>query len=224
MHPLWGKALEAEWNQPYFQQLTNFLDAARSEFPEAIFPPENQVFRSLEYVAPADIHVVILGQDPYPTRGHAHGLSFSVDSGVKPLPRSLNNIFRELQEDLGIAPAVSGDLSRWAEQGVLLLNSVLTVREDLRNSHVRKGWEKFTDQVIATLAEQEHIVYLLWGLDAHKKAKQVDETRNLVIRSSHPSPLGYTKSGKYFESFRGSKPFSRSNVYLEANGKSPIAW
>lgn len=224
MHTSWQKALEKEWEKPYFKELSDFTAAERAVNPHGIFPPEQQVFRALEAVGPEDIRVVILGQDPYPTRGHAHGLSFSVDAAVRPLPRSLNNIFKELQQDLGIAPAISGDLNRWAEQGVLMLNAVLTVREGEPNSHKRKGWEKFTDQVIATLAEQKHIVYLLWGKDAHKKAQQVDETQNLVIRSSHPSPLGYTKSGKDFESFQGSKPFSRSNAYLQLHGKAPIQW
>lgn len=224
MHTSWQKALENEWDKPYFKALTDFVDGERAEFPGAVFPPEQQVFRALELAGPEAVRVVVLGQDPYPTRGHAHGLSFSVGADVRPLPRSLNNIFKELHQDLDIAPAVSGDLSRWAEQGVLLLNAVLTVREGIPNSHARRGWEKFTDQVIATLAEQEHLVYLLWGRNAHQKAQQVDETRNLVIRSSHPSPLGYTKSGKDFESFQGSRPFSRSNAYLQSHGKAPIHW
>lgn len=225
LHEDWQKILQSETEKSYFKKLADFVDSERDLYPESIFPRQEEVFNALNSCLPHEVKVVILGQDPYPTVGHAHGLSFSVSETVKPLPRSLNNIYKELQADLGIEPASNGDLKRWAKQGVLLLNAVLTVREGLPNSHAKKGWEMFTDKIIELLnRENKHVVYLLWGRNAHLKAKNVDAENNLIIRTSHPSPLGYTKSGNEFESFRGSKQFSMANAYLAEHGEKPVQW
>lgn len=221
----WRELLQEEMNQPYFQELMRFVDLERALHSDAIFPKSNEVFRALNDCAFEKVNVVILGQDPYPTRGHAHGLCFSINESVRPIPKSLVNIFKELSADLETPAPVSGDLSHWAEQGVLLLNSILTIREGATNSHAKKGWERFTDRIIQLLNEKkENTVYLLWGRYAHHKAENVNGNQNLIVKSSHPSPLGVTKSGKDFVSFQGSRPFSRTNEYLIHHGKSPISW
>lgn len=183
-----------------------------------IFPATQNYFRALDLVDVDKVKVVILGQDPYHGVGQAHGLSFSVPDGVR-FPPSLQNIFKELKEDLGIEPPKSGDLTRWAEQGVLLLNSVLTVEQDKAASHQKQGWEEFTDRVIAVVNDQSpHAVFILWGSYAQKKAAFVDKTRHLIISSPHPSPLSSHRG------FFGSKPFSKANAWLKSKGLEPVRW
>lgn len=221
----WGELLQTEMNQPYFHELMRFLDQERKAQPHAIFPKSDEVFRALNSCPFENVKVVILGQDPYPTKGHAHGLCFSINESVRPIPKSLVNIFKELHADLGIPTPASGDLSDWAVQGVLLLNSILTIQEGITNSHAKKGWERFTDRIIELINEkQKNTVYLLWGRYAHNKVPNIDTEQNLVIKSSHPSPLGVTKSGADFVAFQGSKPFSQTNEYLIQHGKVPIMW
>lgn len=214
----WKEALKNEFEQDYFRSLVEFV---RSEYKSknTIFPEGKYLFRSLDLCPVNKVKVVILGQDPYPTRGHAHGLCFSVDERVKPFPKSLNNIFKEIKSDLGKEVPTHGSLVRWAEQGVLLLNAVLTVEEGTPDSHAGKGWEKFTDAVIRYLNENsEGIVYLLWGSKAQKKAELVDERKNLVLKTVHPSPLSAHRG------FLGCKHFSQANAYLKSQGKSEIDW
>jgi uracil-DNA glycosylase len=221
----WGELLQSEMNQPYFRELMRFLALERTNYPAEIFPKPDEVFRALNACPFEDVKVVILGQDPYPTKGHAHGLCFSIEASVRPLPKSLVNIFKEMKADVGIETPENGDLSRWANQGVLLLNSILTIREGITNSHAKKGWEKFTDRIIELLNQKkQNVVYLLWGKYAHNKAINLNSAQNFILKSSHPSPLGVTKSGKDFISFQGSKPFSQTNEYLLKQGKSPIKW
>lgn len=220
----WRDLLGEETKKPYYKELMAFVRSERSSGGR-IFPREDEMFRALNACPFSEVRVVILGQDPYPTVGHAHGLSFSVSESVRPLPKSLVNIFNELRDDLGVPVSSNGDLIRWASQGVLLLNAVLSVREGQPNSHAGKGWEIFTDRVIQVLNEhKKHVVYLLWGRNAHMKAQNVNASDNFVLRSSHPSPLGFTKSGRDFEAFQGSRPFSRANAYLEKHGEKPIQW
>ena len=217
--PSWNAQLESEMKQPYFAALLDFLNSQNQEHPNAVFPEKDLIFRALDECAFEDVRVVLLGQDPYPTRGHAHGLCFSVAKDVSPLPKSLNNIFKELESDMGLPPRKNGDLSHWAQQGVLMLNTVLTVREGDANSHAKQGWEKFTDAIIERLAKNKTgIVYILWGAKAQEKARSVDESTNLIIRSPHPSPLSS------YRGFFGSKPFSRTNEYLEERGLNTIDW
>lgn len=219
MHNSWKEELSDEFEKDYFKSLVQFVKSERLTYPKSIFPKESQIFRALDACPMDQVKVVLLGQDPYPTRGHAHGLCFSVEKDVSPLPKSLNNIFKELESDLGISPRENGDLNHWADQGVLMLNSVLTVREGEANSHAKQGWEKFTDAIIEILAKKKSgIVYILWGTKAQEKAKSVDESLNLIIRSPHPSPLSS------YRGFFGSKPFSRTNEYLREKGLESIQW
>ncbi len=221
----WGELLQTEMNQPYFQDLMRFVNEEREAQPDAIFPKSDEVFRALNECPFEAVKVVILGQDPYPTKGHAHGLCFSINESVRPLPKSLVNIFKEMKADLNIQVPENGDLSRWSNQGVLLLNSILTIQEGLTNSHAKKGWEKWTDRIMELLNQKkQNVVYLLWGRYAHNKADNLNSADNFILKSSHPSPLGVTKSGKDFVAFQGSKPFSQTNAYLIQHGKSPIAW
>lgn len=214
----WKKQLQSEFKKPYFEALVDFIKEQRLEFPGSIFPEKGLTFRAFEACPYDKVKVVILGQDPYPTKGHAHGLCFSVNKEVKPLPKSLKNIFKELSSDLGNPVRELGDLNDWAEQGVLLLNTVLTVREGEADSHSKKGWEQFTDAVIASLAEKEGIVYILWGSKAQKKACKIDRYHNCVIESPHPSPLSS------YRGFFDSKPFSKSNDYILKRGGEEIVW
>lgn len=215
----WKKILQSEFEKEYFKQLTNFVETAYREFPLQIFPPENQVFRAFEACPFDQVKVVILGQDPYPTKGHAHGLCFSCDQEVRPLPKSLSNIYKELMTDLGIEVPTNGDLSHWAEQGVLMLNATLTVQEGSPESHAGQGWERFTDAVIHALNEKrDGIVYMLWGSKAQQKAEKVDATRNYVLKAPHPSPLSA------YRGFFGCKHFSRCNDYLKSQHCAPIKW
>ena len=211
----WRAALPNEGSAPYFQILEQFLARERRE--HEVFPPENQVFASLEQTAPADVKVVLLGQDPYHDAGQAHGLSFSVPVGIKP-PPSLVNIFKELEQDLGYPAPTHGCLESWARQGVLLLNTVLTVRSHRPYSHRKQGWEQFTDAILSYLDRRpEPVVFLLWGRPAQAK-KALLRSGHSVLEAAHPSPLS-ARTG-----FFGSKPFSRANAALEALGTSPIAW
>ena len=214
--PSWAKAIGVEFAKPYFADLRQFVIEERKAFD--IQPPAPDVFNAFRAAPLGEVRVVVLGQDPYPTPGYAHGLCFSVRPGVR-LPGSLRNIYRELEDDLGIPPVKHGYLESWAEQGVLMLNAVLTVRAGVPNSHKGKGWEKFTDAVVAAVNALPHkVVFLLWGSFAQKKAAGVDAKKHTVIKGVHPSPLSADNG------FFGSKPFSQVNAALEASGQAPIDW
>ena len=213
----WAGHLNAEFDKAYMQNLKDFLQTEKSAGKQ-ILPASNLWFNALNTTSPEDVKVVILGQDPYPTPGHAHGLCFSVLENVRPLPKSLINIYKELKDDLGIDNQ-HGYLQSWAEQGVLLLNSVLTVASGQANAHQGKGWETFTDKVIKTInASERPVVFLLWGAYAQKNGAIFDETRHKVIRSPHPSPLSA------YRGFFGSKPFSKINTFLKQQGYDEINW
>jgi len=214
----WKKYLETEWQEPYMQALQAFLDKETQE-GKVILPPKNLIFRALECTPLNEVKVVILGQDPYPTVGHGHGLCFSVQPMVKPLPKSLQNINKELFTDLGIDNSHTGYLEPWAKQGVLLINAVLTVVEGNANAHKGKGWEMFTDKIIELVNDKcENVVFILWGAYAQKKGQYIDAAKHLVLNDPHPSPLSA------YRGFFGSKPFSKSNAYLVRHGKEPIEW
>lgn len=213
----WSKYLSGEFDKPYMKSLKSFLQSQKAE-GRNILPPSKCWFNALNTTAPEDVKVVILGQDPYPTPGHAHGLCFSVLKDVTPLPKSLINIYRELEDDLGITNS-HGYLQTWAEQGVLLLNSVLTVESGRANAHQGKGWELFTDKVITTInASETPVAFVLWGAYAQKKGTVIDSSRHLVIRSPHPSPLSA------YRGFFGSRPFSKINQFLKQQGQTEINW
>lgn len=212
----WQEILAAEMKKEYFQQLMEFIDEEYER--ETVYPPKPDIFNSLKYTSYADTKVVLLGQDPYHGPGQAHGLSFSVEPGVK-IPPSLRNIYKELQEDLGCEPANNGYLVKWAEQGVLMLNTVLTVRAGEANSHRGKGWERFTDEIIKKLNEREEpVIFILWGKPAQEKQKLLNLEKHYVIASPHPSPLSARRG------FFGSKPFSKVNDILQAEKQSVISW
>jgi uracil-DNA glycosylase len=212
----WADLLAPELSKPSFHALSAFVDAERRE--ENVFPPTGDVFNAFRYSSYAATRVVILGQDPYHGAGQAHGLAFSVRPGIV-IPPSLGNIFKELASDIGCPPPSSGTLTGWAEQGVLLLNTVLTVRQANANSHKGKGWEKFTDGVIAKLsAKDTPVVFVLWGGPARKKRALIDAKRHTIIESAHPSPLSAHNG------FFGSRPFSSANQALVASGQTPIDW
>lgn len=215
LEPSWKEALSTEFDEPYFGELARFV---KGEYAMAmVYPHPKNIFKAFELTPFSAVKVVILGQDPYHGPGQAHGLSFSVIEGVRN-PPSLQNIFKELRTDVGGAPE-KGDLSGWAEQGVLLLNATLTVRAGQANSHQGKGWERFTDAVIRTLSdEREGLVFILWGNYARGKKALIDAGKHCIIESVHPSPL--SAHGGFF----GSKPFSKANAYLESAGKEPIRW
>lgn len=213
----WRAALAAEFSSPYMAGLKAFLQAEKSA-GKTIFPKGAEYFRALDLTPLGRVKVVILGQDPYHGDGQAHGLCFSVRPDIR-IPPSLVNIYKEMQSDLGIPPARHGYLEHWARQGVLLLNSVLTVERSLAASHQGKGWEKFTDAVIARVNEQDTpVVFMLWGAYAQRKAAFVDQSRHLVLKAPHPSPLSAHNG------FFGSKPFSRANAFLEEKGLGAIDW
>ncbi|KQY11405.1 uracil-DNA glycosylase [Rhizobium sp. Root482] len=213
----WKAALEPEFSSPYMAELKRFL-VQEKDSGKRIFPRGGEYFRALDLTPLESVRVVILGQDPYHGEGQAHGLSFSVQPGIRP-PPSLVNIYKELQGDLGIAPVRHGFLESWARQGVLLLNSVLTVERAMAASHQGKGWERFTDAIIRAVNGQDHpVVFILWGAYAQKKAAFVDPARHLVIRSPHPSPLSAHNG------FFGTRPFSRANDFLVSKGREPIDW
>lgn len=240
----WKTLLAAEFEKPYFRALTDFVraeyvaaaaDAKNEDGPgnvangvpgisgddrkaPRIYPAAKNIFRALDKCEPDDIKVVIIGQDPYHGPGQANGLCFSVSDGV-PHPPSLRNIFKEIATDTGTPPPVSGDLDRWAEQGVLLLNASLTVREGQPNSHSDRGWQTFTDAIVdAISANREGIVYMLWGAFAQRKGERLDGSRNLILKAAHPSPLSAHNG------FFGCRHFSRANQYLVAAGKDAVRW
>ncbi len=213
----WKAVLGDEFAQPYMRNLKDFLRAEKAAGKQ-IFPKGAEYFRALDLTPLDEVRVVILGQDPYHGAGQAHGLCFSVRPGVR-IPPSLVNIYKELQSDLGIAPARHGFLEHWAQQGVLLLNSVLTVEEARAASHQGQGWERFTDAVIRAVNEDcEHVVFMLWGSYAQKKAAFVDGSRHLVLKAPHPSPLSAHNG------FFGCRHFSQANDYLLSKGRNAIDW
>ncbi len=213
----WADALLPEFDKDYMKSLKAFLRSEKDK-GKVIFPHSSLWFNALNSTPLDQVKVVILGQDPYPTPGHAHGLCFSVKPEVSPIPKSLINIFQELHEDLGIDNK-NGNLQSWANQGVLLLNSVLTVERGQPNSHQGKGWEIFTDKVISVVnALERPVVFVLWGAYAQKKGAMIDVSRHLVIRSAHPSPLSA------YRGFLGSRPFSKINHFLKQQGQSEINW
>ncbi len=212
----WKKILFDEFQKPYFEALKAFL--VEEKKVHAIYPKSSNIFAAFDNTPFDNVKVVILGQDPYHGENQAHGLSFSVQDGV-PHPPSLQNIFKELRDDMGCAIPKSGNLSAWAKQGVFLLNTVLTVRASEANSHRNQGWENFTDAVIKLLsAHKEHLVFILWGAPAGTKASLIDEQKHLILKAPHPSPLSS------YRGFFGSKPFSKSNEFLTCKGLSPISW
>lgn len=217
IEPSWGAQLAPEFEKPYF---TRLVESVHGEYAAGVcYPPGRFIFNAFNQTPFDRVKVVILGQDPYHEPGQAHGLSFSVQDGV-PFPPSLQNIFKEVSDDLGVPVPPSGDLTRWAQQGVLLLNATLTVRAHQANSHAQLGWQQFTDAAIHALATQrENIVYMLWGGFARGKAYMIDRTRNLVLESVHPSPLSANRGGWF-----GQHQFSRCNAYLQEYGLTPIAW
>ena len=212
----WKVLLQPEFDKPYFEELTRFV---RAEYAtQRIFPAGRNIFRAFDKCPFDRLKVVIIGQDPYHGEGQANGLCFSVNDGVA-FPPSLQNIFQEIRDDTGTPVPASGNLDRWAEQGVLLLNSVLTVRAHQAASHAGHGWEQFTDAVVRLIAERKQgIVYMLWGSYAQRKGQIADPARNLVLRSVHPSPLSV------YRGFFGCRHFSQANAYLESIGKGPIVW
>jgi uracil-DNA glycosylase len=212
----WKVRLKEEFEKPYFSDLTNFV---KSEYAtQKIYPPGSLIFNAFEKCPFDKVKVVILGQDPYHEPGQAHGLCFSVPDGIS-LPPTLQNIFKEIKNDLVLPIPKSGNLERWAEQGVFLLNSTLTVRAHQAGSHQKKGWETFTDTVIHFLSESEdHLVFLLWGAYAQRKGELIDSGKHLVLNSVHPSPLSAHRG------FFGNHHFSKANEYLINHGKTPISW
>lgn len=216
MEPSWKTRLAGEFEKDYFVKLTDFV---RQEYRQAtVYPSGPNIFNAFAHCPFDRVKVIIIGQDPYHEPGQAHGLCFSVQDGT-PFPPSLQNIFKEITDDLGRPRPTSGDLTRWADQGVLLLNATLTVRAHRAGSHQGHGWETFTDAAIRCLnAERQHLVYMLWGAYAQKKGASIDTSRNLVLTSPHPSPLSAHRG------FFGNRHFSRANDYLVALGESPIDW
>ena len=212
----WEKVLQPDFDKPYFKELTDFV---RSEYAATtIYPPASLIFNAFNLCPFDKVKVVIIGQDPYHGPGQAHGLCFSVNDGIQ-FPPSLQNIFKEIKSDLDIPIPTSGNLTRWAEQGVLLLNATLTVRAHNAGSHQKKGWETFTDSVIRILAEQkENLVFILWGAYAQKKGSFIDRNRHLVLSSAHPSPLSA------YNGFFGNHHFSQANQWLTQHGLSPVNW
>ncbi len=217
--PSWRNELAEEWGKPYFLALTDFVRHEYRAGTASIYPPAGKIFAAFDSCPFNDVKVVILGQDPYHGPGQANGLCFSVNRGVA-LPPSLVNIFKEVKDDLGLAQTpVDGDLSRWARQGVLLLNSTLTVEAHRAASHQGRGWETFTDAVVHRLNDdRDGLVFILWGSYAIKKGAFIDPSRNLILKSAHPSPLSA------YRGFFGNKHFSKANDYLIATGQTPIEW
>ena len=211
----WDDILKEEYNKPYFEKLMNFIEDEYNNY--TIYPNKNNIYNALKLTPPDKVKVVILGQDPYINKDQANGLSFSVQPGIV-IPPSLRNIFREQRKDLGIIQPNSGDLTKWAEQGVLLLNTTLTVRAGLSNSHQGKGWGIFTDSIIKYLGQKENIVFMLWGNNAKAKRKLIDSSKNLILEAAHPSPLSATRG------FFGCQHFSKANNYLIEHNLSPIDW
>ncbi|WP_298631859.1 uracil-DNA glycosylase [uncultured Porphyromonas sp.] len=216
IHPSWQKVLQPDFDQPYFEQITNLVRQAYAT--SVVYPPAHLIFNAFNLTPFDQVKVVLLGQDPYHGPGQAMGLSFSVPNGML-LPPSLQNIYKELKSDLGQKPPQSGDLTHWAEQGVLLLNSTLTVQAHQARSHFAVGWQRLTDRVIQLLSEERsNLVFILWGADAQRKAWMIDERKHKILKAPHPSPLSA------YRGFFGSKPFSQTNFYLVSHHITPIQW
>ncbi len=212
----WRDILSSEFEKSYFRELDEFVE--NEYLQHQIFPPKEQIFRALEWCAPQDVRVVIIGQDPYHDDGQANGLCFSVADGV-PHPPSLRNIFKEVSAQMGVETPKSGNLERWARQGVLMINAVLTVRAHQAASHANKGWESFTDAIVASVAaNRKGVVYMLWGNYAKKKGANIDEHSNCILRAAHPSPLSVRHRVK------DEPQFTTANTYLLQNGDRPIEW
>ncbi|GCE48711.1 uracil-DNA glycosylase [Thermosporothrix hazakensis] len=212
----WRQLLADEFEKPYFKKLEQFVDEERQK--HTVFPPEEDVFNALRLTPYEKVNVLLLGQDPYHDNNQAHGLCFSVRPGIKP-PPSLMNMYKELHADVGFRIPKCGYLAPWAEQGILMLNAVLTVRAHSPNSHKNHGWEKFTDEIIRKVNEKpEPVIFVLWGSYAQKKLALIDTSRHHIIQSAHPSPLSARQG------FFGSRPFSKINEYLRADGKPEINW
>lgn len=216
IEPGWKEILKEEFSKPYFVNLVSFI---KSEYQtQTVYPPGKKIFSAFDHTPFDSVKVVIIGQDPYHGPGQAHGLCFSVPEGIRK-PPSLQNIFKELESDLGIPIAQIGNLERWADQGVLLLNATLTVRASQAGSHQNRGWEQFTDAVIQKLSDKkENMVFILWGSYAQKKGNIIDTNKHFIIKSAHPSPLSAHNG------FFGSKPFSKTNHYLKSIGETEIIW
>ncbi len=216
IEPSWNQALAAEWDKPYFAQLSDFVH--QQYRTHTVYPPARQIFAAFDACPFNDVKVVILGQDPYHGPGQANGLCFSVAPNVA-IPHSLVNIFKEIHNDIGSPIPPNGDLTRWARQGVLLLNATLTVRAHEAGSHQNQGWEQLTDAAIGQLSSnRSNIVFILWGAYAGRKRQLIDESKHLVLSSAHPSPLSASRG------FFGNHHFSRANAYLQQHGKNPIEW
>jgi len=216
IHESWKEILYDEFQKDYFVNLKQFLVEEKKKY--TIYPPGNLIFNAFDKTPFNEVKVVIIGQDPYHGPGQAHGLCFSVPQGIK-IPPSLRNIYKELHSELACEIPNHGNLEKWAEQGVLLINATLTVRDSQAASHQKKGWETFTDSVIRTIAnKKENIVFILWGNYAQSKQVFIDENKHCIIKSVHPSPLSASRG------FFGSKPFSQTNNYLKASGIEPIDW
>lgn len=215
MHPSWKEALRPEFSKPHLRAVFNFVEKQRAI--STVYPPPGEIFTAFQITPLDKVKVLILGQDPYHDEGQAHGLSFSVKPGV-PIPPSLQNVYKELETDLGIKPPDHGYLMPWAEQGVFLLNSVLTVQAYKPSSHRQKGWELFTDAAIRVLNERDPMVFILWGKYAQAKQPLINGTKHTIIKSAHPSPLSATYG------FFGSRPFSRTNSALVGVGRDPVEW
>lgn len=212
----WKTVLKDEFEKTYFRDLTDFVKSEYRTY--TVFPPGKLIFSAFEHTPFEKVKVVVIGQDPYHGKGQANGLCFSVADGVQ-LPPSLQNIYKELNDDLGVPVSQSGNLEKWANQGVLLLNATLTVREAQPASHQNKGWEQFTDAVIQKLsAEKQNLVFILWGAYAQKKGAIIDRSKHFIIQSAHPSPLSV------YRGFFGSKAFSKTNEFLISIGKKPVRW
>ncbi len=216
IEPSWKRELETEFEKPYFKRLWVFINKAYQT--KSVFPVPKNMFTAFDLCSFDKVRVIILGQDPYHRQGQANGLAFGVDNHFV-LPPSLKNIFKEIQNDLETTPFGNGDLSRWATQGVFLLNAILTVEEGIPGSHKKQGWEELTDKIIKTLSEKkEHLVFILWGNYARQKGRYIDRNKHLVLESAHPSPFS-VHSG-----FFGSRPFSKTNAYLKKWGLDEIDW
>jgi len=218
IEPSWHQQLQDQFESPYFKQLTDFVKKEYQDYH--CLPQGKDIFNAMNYTPFDQVKVVIMGQDPYPTPGHAHGLCFSVQEHVRPLPPSLVNIFKEIEQDMGQPFPENGYLIRWAQQGVLMLNAVLTVRSGKPRSHQGRGWETFTNEIIMKISEyKENIVFMLWGGDAKKKKALIDTNKHLVLESGHPSPLSANR-GYWF----GNKHFSKTNNFLQSKGLEKIIW